>query len=109
MTFRRVTKDKFPAGDGNKPDLRKVVLSSNSYYFTVKLTQSPQLVKRTIIPSYFYRIFSLLGGFWAMFTSCSTWLLKPYIAYQYGKSSIKKLYKYTRTRRHKGSGNLPDS
>jgi len=34
-----------------------------------------------------------------MFTNCSTWLLKPYISFQFRKSSIKKLYQYHRTRK----------
>ena len=38
-----------------------------------------------------------------MFTSLSTWLLRPYISYQYGKSGIKKLYKYNRIKRRKKS------
>ena len=34
-----------------------------------------------------------------MFTNLSTWILKPYISFQFRKSSIKKLYKYNRTKR----------
>lgn len=34
-----------------------------------------------------------------MFTSVTSWLLRPYIAFQYGKSSVKKLYKYNRTKK----------
>jgi hypothetical protein len=36
-----------------------------------------------------------------MFTSISTWILKPYISFQFKKSSIKKLYNYSRVRRNK--------
>ena len=40
----------------------------------------------------------MLGGFWGMFTGLSLWVLKPYIAYQFGKSSIKKLYKHSKVK-----------
>ena len=36
-----------------------------------------------------------------MFTSLTTWLLRPYIGFQYSKSGVKKLYKYSRTKRRK--------
>jgi hypothetical protein len=36
-----------------------------------------------------------------MFTNLSGWLLKPYAAYQFRKSSIKKLYKYNRVKKQK--------
>lgn len=36
-----------------------------------------------------------------MFTSLASWLLRPYVSFQYNKSSIKKLYKYSRTKRRK--------
>ena len=73
-----------------------------SSLFTLKFTQSHKTYHRIIIPSYFYRIFAMLGGFWGMFTSLSLWILKPYIAYQFGKSSIKKLYKHSKVKEFQG-------
>ena len=34
-----------------------------------------------------------------MFTNLSTWVLKKYISFQFMKSGIKKLYKYSRTKK----------
>ena len=74
---------------------------------TYKFMQNQQQYTRRIIPSFFWQFFALVGGFWAMFTSISTWMLKKYLGFQFRKSAIKKLYSYQRVRKADVAGNKP--
>ena len=71
---------------------------------TYQFMQNQQQFNRTVVPAFFWQFFSLVGGFWAMFTSISNWLLKKYMGFQFRKSAIKKLYTYQRVRKADLSG-----
>lgn len=91
----------FHKGNRTEKEKNSTYVRQNKSLLTCTMLQSEQFHERRIQPAYFYFYFQGLGGFWAMFTSLSTWVLRPYISFQYSKSGVKKLYKYSRTKRRK--------
>ena len=56
--------------------------------FTYQFMQNEREFKRTVIPAFFWQIFAIVGGFWAMFTSLSNWILKKYIGFQFAPAAV---------------------
>lgn len=95
--------------------LQKEVFYKQSYYstlngnynpkltfnalMTVHLNPSPYTVLSIITPGNFVEIISLLGGFVTMTAKLIGWMLRSYQGFQFRKSSIKKLYYYSRTKK----------
>ena len=77
------------------------LLAPNKSLLTCTLLQSSQFSQRSIQPYHFYFYLQGIGGFWCLFTGLTNWLLRPYIGFQYSKSGVKNLYKYSRTKRRK--------
>lgn len=50
-------------------------------------------------PNNFTEILAVLGGFVTLVTKFIGWGIKSYQIFQYRKSSVKKLYYYTRTKK----------
>lgn len=66
--------------------------------FTLEIRQSPQTVEDTLVPNNLLEIVSMLGGFLTLITKLISWLIASYQSFAFRKSSIKKLYFYSRTK-----------
>ena len=67
--------------------------------FLLELMQSETTIKMTIVPQNLVGVLSILGGFLAMITRITGFLLRNYQRFTFRKSSIKKLYYYSRTKK----------
>ena len=68
-------------------------------YLNIYFTQSPNIVTTHSTPNNFTEILAVLGGFVTLVTKFIGWGIKSYQIFQYRKSSVKKLYYYTRTKK----------
>ena len=68
-------------------------------YMNIYLTQSPNIVNTHSTPNNLTEILAVLGGFVTLVTKFIGWGIKSYQIFQYRKSSVKKLYYYTRTKK----------
>jgi hypothetical protein len=69
------------------------------------MTQAPNVVTTNLIPQNFTEILAILGGFVTLVTKMIGWGIKSYQIFQYRKSSVKKLYYYTRTKKKESHRN----
>ena len=67
--------------------------------YNVHIQSATTTIQSTMIPSNFASVLAILGGFLSVLTKINGWLLASYYAFQFRKSSIKKLYFYSRTRK----------
>ena len=75
--------------------------TKNDYkgYLNIYFVQSPNIVTTHSTPNNFTEILAVLGGFVTLVTKIIGWGLNSYQIFQYRKSSVKKLYYYTRTKK----------
>ena len=62
-----------------------------------------------VIPNNIVEILSIMGGFLTLITKLTWWLIRSYQQFQFKKSSIKKLYYYTRTKKKRADSLLERS
>lgn len=75
----------------------------NSLY-SIHLEASSTTIKSVVTPGNFIEILAIMGGFVSVMTKFIGWSLRNYQAFQFRKSSIKKLYFYSRTKKKEPLG-----
>jgi hypothetical protein len=70
----------------------------SSGYFNSILTQQATYVSMNAVPQNFIDILSILGGFVTLVCTIIGWIIQSYQKFQFRKSSVKKMYFYTRTK-----------
>ena len=70
-------------------------------YYNLYLYQEPAIKHIKAIPNNIVQIISIMGGFVTLLTKLISWAINSYQKFQYRKSSVKKLYYYTRTKNQK--------
>lgn len=66
--------------------------------YVLRLQQAESTVKSSLVPQNLVGILSILGGFLAMLTRLTGFVLRSYQRFTFRKSGIKKLYYYSRTK-----------
>lgn len=67
--------------------------------YNISIRQAPTTIQSIVTPSNFFEVLSIMGGFATLLTKCIAWTLAGYQSFTFKKSSIKKLYYYSRTKK----------